>query len=163
MRGDAERGGVLRQLAQRRHATKRFQATGRLIIRAYDPDQGLVVVLCGRADLRGRERRGRREPAGEGGPALDPSWWSASATGVLLLNVSAPSVTLPAVGRDLEGRPERAPVGAQRLLSWALAATLLTAGTLPTWWGGGACLFGGLAGFAAASVLPVPWRPRRWS
>ena len=74
------------------------------------------------------------------------------ATGVLLLNVSAPSVTLPAVGRDL---------GADlSVLQWvvsgyslALAATLLTAGTLADLVGRRRMFLGGLAGFAAASVL----------
>ena len=74
------------------------------------------------------------------------------ATGVLLLNVSAPSVTLPAVGRDL---------GADlSVLQWvisgyslALAATLLTAGTLADLAGRRRMFLGGLAGFAAASVL----------
>lgn len=74
------------------------------------------------------------------------------ATGVLLLNVSAPSVTLPAVGRDL---------GADlSVLQWvlsgyslALAATLLTAGTLADLLGRRRMFVGGLAGFAAASVL----------
>jgi len=63
------------------------------------------------------------------------------ATGVLLLNVSAPSVALPAVGHALH-----AELGVMQWVvsgySLALAATLLTAGIL-----------GGLAGFAAASVL----------
>jgi EmrB/QacA subfamily drug resistance transporter len=74
------------------------------------------------------------------------------ATGVLLLNVSAPSVTLPAVGRDL---------GADlSVLQWvvsgyslALAATLLTAGTLADLLGRRRMFLGGLAGFAAASLL----------
>jgi EmrB/QacA subfamily drug resistance transporter len=74
------------------------------------------------------------------------------ATGVLLLNVSAPSVTLPAVGRDL---------GADlSLLQWvvsgyslALAATLLTAGTLADLLGRRRLFLGGLGGFAAASLL----------
>jgi EmrB/QacA subfamily drug resistance transporter len=74
------------------------------------------------------------------------------ATGVLLLNVSAPSVALPAVGRAL---------GAELgLLQWvvsgyslALAATLLTAGTLADLVGRRRMFLGGLAGFAAASVL----------
>jgi EmrB/QacA subfamily drug resistance transporter len=74
------------------------------------------------------------------------------ATGVLLLNVSAPSVTLPAVGRDL---------GADlSVLQWvisgyslALAATLLTAGTLADLVGRRRMFLGGLAGFAAASLL----------
>ena len=74
------------------------------------------------------------------------------ATGVLLLNVSAPSVTLPAVGRDLEADLS--------VLQWvvsgyslALAATLLTAGTLADLVGRRRMFLGGLAGFAAASVL----------
>jgi EmrB/QacA subfamily drug resistance transporter len=74
------------------------------------------------------------------------------ATGVLLLNVSAPSVTLPAVGRDL---------GADlSVLQWvvsgyslALAATLLTAGTLADLVGRRRLFLGGLIGFAAASAL----------
>jgi EmrB/QacA subfamily drug resistance transporter len=74
------------------------------------------------------------------------------ATGVLLLNVSAPSVTLPAVGRDL---------GADlSVLQWvvsgyslALAATLLTAGTLADLVGRRRMFLGGLVGFAAASAL----------
>jgi EmrB/QacA subfamily drug resistance transporter len=74
------------------------------------------------------------------------------ATGVLLLNVSAPSVTLPAVGRDL---------GAElSVLQWvvsgyslALAATLLTAGTLADLLGRRRMFLGGLGGFAGASLL----------
>jgi EmrB/QacA subfamily drug resistance transporter len=74
------------------------------------------------------------------------------ATGVLLLNVSAPSVTLPAVGRDL---------GAElSVLQWvvsgyslALAATLLTAGTLADLFGRRRMFLGGLGGFAGASLL----------
>ena len=74
------------------------------------------------------------------------------ATGVLLLNVSAPSVALPAVGRAL---------GAElSLLQWvvsgyslALAATLLTAGTLADLFGRRRMFVGGLVGFAAASLL----------
>jgi EmrB/QacA subfamily drug resistance transporter len=74
------------------------------------------------------------------------------ATGVLLLNVAAPNVALPAVGRDL---------GADlRVLQWvvsgyslALAATLLTAGTLADLLGRRRLFLGGLAGFAAASAL----------
>jgi EmrB/QacA subfamily drug resistance transporter len=74
------------------------------------------------------------------------------ATGVLLLNVSAPSVTLPVVGRDL---------GADlSVLQWvvsgyslALAATLLTAGTLADLVGRRRMFLGGLVGFAAASAL----------
>jgi EmrB/QacA subfamily drug resistance transporter len=74
------------------------------------------------------------------------------ATGVLLLNVSAPSVILPAVGQDL---------GAElSLLQWvvsgyslALAATLLTAGTLADLAGRRRMFVGGLGGFAAASLL----------
>ena len=74
------------------------------------------------------------------------------ATGVLLLNVSAPSVALPAVGRAL---------GAElSLLQWvvsgyslALAATLLTAGTLADLFGRRRMFLGGLGGFAAASLL----------
>jgi EmrB/QacA subfamily drug resistance transporter len=74
------------------------------------------------------------------------------ATGVLLLNVSAPSVTLPAVGRDLGA--------GLSVLQWvvsgyslALAATLLTAGTLADLLGRRRMFLGGLAGFAAASLL----------
>ena len=74
------------------------------------------------------------------------------ATGVLLLNVSAPSVTLPAVGRDLGA--------GLSVLQWvvsgyslALAATLLTAGTLADLVGRRRMFLGGLAGFAAASVM----------
>jgi EmrB/QacA subfamily drug resistance transporter len=74
------------------------------------------------------------------------------ATGVLLLNVSAPSVALPAVGRGL---------GVElSVLQWvvsgyslALAATLLTAGTLADLVGRRRMFVGGLAGFAAASAL----------
>jgi EmrB/QacA subfamily drug resistance transporter len=74
------------------------------------------------------------------------------ATGVLLLNVSAPSVALPAVGRDL---------GAElSVLQWvvsgyslALAATLLTAGTLADLVGRRRMFLGGLGGFAGASLL----------
>jgi len=74
------------------------------------------------------------------------------ATGVLLLNVSAPSVTLPAVGRDLGADLS----GLQWVVSGyslALAATLLTAGTLADLVGRRRMFLGGLAGFAAASVL----------
>jgi EmrB/QacA subfamily drug resistance transporter len=74
------------------------------------------------------------------------------ATGVLLLNVSAPSVTLPAVGRDLDTDLS--------VLQWvvsgyslALAATLLTAGTLADLVGRRRMFLGGLIGFAAASAL----------
>ena len=74
------------------------------------------------------------------------------ATGVLLLNVSAPSVTLPAVGRDLGA--------GLSVLQWvvsgyslALAATLLTAGTLADLLGRRRMFLGGLPGFAAASLL----------
>jgi EmrB/QacA subfamily drug resistance transporter len=74
------------------------------------------------------------------------------ATGVLLLNVSAPSVALPAVGRGL---------GAElSVLQWvvsgyslALAATLLTAGTLADLVGRRRMFLGGLASFAGASLL----------
>jgi EmrB/QacA subfamily drug resistance transporter len=74
------------------------------------------------------------------------------ATGVLLLNVSAPSVALPAVGHAL---------GAElSVIQWvvsgyslALAATLLTAGTLADLVGRRRMFLGGLAAFAAASVL----------
>ena len=74
------------------------------------------------------------------------------ATGVLLLNVSAPSVALPAVGQAL---------GAElSVMQWvvsgyslALAATLLTAGTLADLMGRRRMFLGGLAAFAAASVL----------
>jgi EmrB/QacA subfamily drug resistance transporter len=76
------------------------------------------------------------------------------ATGVLLLNVSAPSVALPAVGHAL---------GAElSVMQWvvsgyslALAATLLTAGTLADLVGRRRMFLGGLAAFAAASVLCV--------
>jgi EmrB/QacA subfamily drug resistance transporter len=74
------------------------------------------------------------------------------ATGVLLLNVSSPSVTLPAVGRDLDAELS--------VLQWvvsgyslALAATLLTAGTLADLVGRRRMFLGGLIGFAAASAL----------
>ncbi|HEV2920116.1 MAG TPA: MFS transporter, partial [Actinomycetota bacterium] len=74
------------------------------------------------------------------------------ATGVLLLNVSAPSVALPAVGQAL---------GAElSVMQWvvsgyslALAATLLTAGTLADLMGRRRVFLGGLAAFAAASML----------
>jgi EmrB/QacA subfamily drug resistance transporter len=73
------------------------------------------------------------------------------ATGVLL-NVSSPSVTLPAVGRDLDAELS--------VLQWvvsgyslALAATLLTAGTLADLVGRRRMFLGGLIGFAAASAL----------
>jgi EmrB/QacA subfamily drug resistance transporter len=74
------------------------------------------------------------------------------ATGVLLLNVAAPNVALPAVGRDL---------GAELgVLQWvvsgyslALAATLLTAGTLADLLGRRRMFVGGLVGFAAASAV----------
>jgi MFS family permease len=74
------------------------------------------------------------------------------ATGVLLLNVAAPNVALPDVGADL---------GAElAVLQWvvsgyslALAATLLTAGTLADLVGRRRMFLGGLAGFAAASLL----------
>jgi EmrB/QacA subfamily drug resistance transporter len=74
------------------------------------------------------------------------------ATGVLLLNVAAPNVALPAVGRDLGA--------GLSLLQWvvsgyslALAATLLTAGTLADLFGRRRLFVGGLVGFAAASAL----------
>jgi EmrB/QacA subfamily drug resistance transporter len=74
------------------------------------------------------------------------------ATGVLLLNVSAPSVALPAVGHAL-----RAELSVVQWVvtgySLALAATLLTAGTLADLVGRRRMFLGGLAGFAAASVL----------
>jgi EmrB/QacA subfamily drug resistance transporter len=74
------------------------------------------------------------------------------ATGVLLLNVSAPSVALPAVGRAL-----RAELSVVQWVvsgySLALAATLLTAGTLADLVGRRRMFLGGLAAFAAASVL----------
>jgi EmrB/QacA subfamily drug resistance transporter len=74
------------------------------------------------------------------------------ATGVLLLNVSAPSVALPAVGRDLD-----ADLSALQWVvsgySLALAATLLTAGTLADLVGRRRMFLGGLAGFAGASAL----------
>jgi EmrB/QacA subfamily drug resistance transporter len=76
------------------------------------------------------------------------------ATGVLLLNVAAPSVALPELGHDL---------GADlSMLQWvisgyslALAATLLTAGTLADLLGRRRVFLGGLAGFAAASAACV--------
>jgi EmrB/QacA subfamily drug resistance transporter len=74
------------------------------------------------------------------------------ATGVLLLNVAAPNVALPAVGRALDAELS--------VLQWvisgyslALAATLLTAGTLADLLGRRRMFVGGLAGFAAASAL----------
>jgi EmrB/QacA subfamily drug resistance transporter len=74
------------------------------------------------------------------------------ATGVLLLNVSAPNVALPAVGRALDAELST--------LQWvisgyslALAATLLTAGTLADLLGRRRMFIGGLGGFAAASAL----------
>jgi EmrB/QacA subfamily drug resistance transporter len=74
------------------------------------------------------------------------------ATGVLLLNVSAPSVALPAVGRALG-----AELGVMQWVvsgySLALAATLLTAGTLADLVGRRRLFLGGLIGFAVASVL----------
>ena len=74
------------------------------------------------------------------------------ATGVLLLNVSAPSVTLPAVGRDL-GADLSALQWVVSGYSLALAATLLTAGTLADLMGRRRMFLGGLIGFAAASAL----------
>jgi EmrB/QacA subfamily drug resistance transporter len=74
------------------------------------------------------------------------------ATGVLLLNVSAPSVTLPAVGRDL-GADLSALQWVVSGYSLALAATLLTAGTLADLVGRRRMFLGGLIGFAAASAL----------
>jgi EmrB/QacA subfamily drug resistance transporter len=73
------------------------------------------------------------------------------ATGMLLLNVAAPNVALPEVGRDL---------GADlTMLQWvisgyslALAATLLTGGTLADLLGRRRVFLAGLAGFAAASA-----------
>jgi EmrB/QacA subfamily drug resistance transporter len=74
------------------------------------------------------------------------------ATGVLLLNVSAPSVALPAIGRGLG-----AELGVVQWVvsgySLALAATLLTAGTLADLVGRRRMFLGGLGGFAAASLL----------
>ena len=74
------------------------------------------------------------------------------ATGVLLLNVAAPNVALPDVGADLDAE--------LAMLQWvvsgyslALAATLLTAGTLADLVGRRRMFLGGLAGFAAASLL----------
>jgi EmrB/QacA subfamily drug resistance transporter len=74
------------------------------------------------------------------------------ATGVLLLNVAAPNVALPDIGSDL---------GAElSVLQWvisgyslALAATLLTAGTLADLIGRRRMFLGGLIGFAGASGL----------
>src|SRR4029453_1568171 len=115
------------------------------------PGGGLWGVLGGRARLRGRGRR-----AGTSRRVTDGRRWTllvvCLATGVLLLNVSAPSVALPAVGRALEAELS--------VLQWvvsgyslALAATLLTAGTLADLVGRRRMFLGGLAGFAAASVL----------
>jgi EmrB/QacA subfamily drug resistance transporter len=74
------------------------------------------------------------------------------ATGVLLLNVAAPNVALPDVGADLDAE--------LRVLQWvvsgyslALAATLLTAGTLSDLVGRRRMFLGGLAGFAVASAI----------
>src|SRR5215216_7976985 len=62
--------------------------------------RGLVVVLRGRAGLRGRGRR-----ASPGRRVRGERRWTllvvCLATGVQLLNVSAPSVALPEIGRDL--------------------------------------------------------------
>ena len=73
------------------------------------------------------------------------------ATGVQLLNVSAPSVALPEIGRDLAADLS--------MLQWvisgyslALAATLLTGGTLADLLGRRRLFLAGLAGFAAASA-----------
>src|SRR4029453_17757489 len=115
------------------------------------PGGGLWGVLGGRARLRGRGRR-----AGTSRRVTDGRRWTllvvCLATGVLLLNVSAPSVALPAVGRGLEAELS--------VLQWvvsgyslALAATLLTAGTLADLVGRRRMFLGGLAGFAAASLL----------
>jgi EmrB/QacA subfamily drug resistance transporter len=74
------------------------------------------------------------------------------ATGVLLLNVAAPNVALPAMGGDLDAELST--------LQWvvsgyslALAATLLTAGTLADLAGRRRMFLGGLVGFAGASAL----------
>jgi len=74
------------------------------------------------------------------------------ATGVLLLNVSAPSVALADIGSDLRAGLD--------VLQWvvsgyslALAATLLTAGTLADLLGRRRLFLTGLGGFAAASAL----------
>ena len=82
------------------------------------------------------------------------------ATAVLLLNVAAPNVALPDMGADLD-----AELG---VLQWvisgyslALAATLLTAGTLADLVGRRRMFLGGLAGFAAASSCARS-RPRPW-
>src|SRR5215218_2411988 len=143
-------GGVLRQLAQppRHQALPGDRAPDHPRLR---PGPGLVVVLRGRAHLRARGRR-----AGPSRRVREGQRWTllvvCLATGVLLLNVSAPSVTLPAVGRDLEADLS--------VLQWvvsgyslALAATLLTAGTLADLVGRRRMFLGGLAGFAAASLL----------
>ena len=73
------------------------------------------------------------------------------ATGVLLLNVAAPNVALPEIGRDLDADLS--------MLQWvvsgyslALAATLLTGGTLADLLGRRRVFLAGLAGFAAASA-----------
>jgi EmrB/QacA subfamily drug resistance transporter len=74
------------------------------------------------------------------------------ATGVLLLNVAAPNVALPEIGRDLDADLS--------MLQWvvsgyslALAATLLTGGTLADLLGRRRVFLAGLAGFAAASAV----------
>jgi EmrB/QacA subfamily drug resistance transporter len=74
------------------------------------------------------------------------------ATGVLLLNVAAPNVALPDIGRHLHADLS--------VLQWvisgyslALAASLLTAGTLADLVGRKRMFLGGLAGFAAASAV----------
>jgi EmrB/QacA subfamily drug resistance transporter len=73
------------------------------------------------------------------------------ATGVLLLNVAAPNVALPEVGRDLSADLS--------MLQWvvsgyalALAATLLTGGTLADLFGRRRVFLAGMAGFAVASA-----------
>jgi EmrB/QacA subfamily drug resistance transporter len=73
------------------------------------------------------------------------------ATGVLLLNVAAPNVALPEIGRDLAADLS--------MLQWvvsgyalALAATLLTGGTLADLFGRRRVFLAGMAGFAAASA-----------
>src|SRR5215218_716569 len=143
-------GRLLRQLAQpaRDQALPGHRAPDHPVLPAR---RGLVVVLRRRADLRDRGRR-----AGPSQRVRERRRWTllvvCLATGVLLLNVSAPSVTLPAVGGDL---------GADlSVLQWvvsgyslALAATLLTAGTLADLVGRRRMFLGGLVGFAAASAL----------
>src|SRR5919107_812482 len=143
-------GRLLRQLAQpaRDPALPWHRAPDHPVLRA---GRGLVVLLRGRAQLRGRGRR-----AGASRRVTEGRRWTllvvCLATGVLLLNVSAPSVALPAIGRGLDAELS--------VLQWvvsgyslALAASLLTAGTLADLVGRRRMFLGGLVGFAAASVL----------